>query len=86
MIEHTKHSRENMEDRGATESEVSDTIQTGAEYPAHPPKLGREMVFRDGYEHKGRRYPHKLVRVFYVEEGPVIVVATVITRYGEWIE
>ena len=75
-----------MEDRGATESEVADTIQMGAEYPAHPPKLGRERVFRDGYEHKGRRYLHKLVRVFYVEEGSVTVVVMVITKYGEWIE
>ncbi len=75
-----------MGERGATESEVADAIQTGTEYPAHPPKLGREMVFRDGYEHKGRRYPHKLVRVFYVEEAPATVVVTVITRYGEWTE
>ena len=37
--------------RGATESEVADTIYTGTEYPARQPKLGREMVFRSGYEY-----------------------------------
>lgn len=75
-----------MEERGATESEVADTIQTGTECPARMDRLGREKVFRDGYEYEGRRYPHKLVRVFYVEEGSVTVVVTVITRYGEWAE
>ena len=75
-----------MLDRGATESEVADPIQMGIEYPAHPPKLGGEMLFRDGYEHRGRHYPHKLVRVFYVGDGSETVVITVITRYGEWSE
>ena len=75
-----------MLDRGATESEVADTIHMGTERPARQPKLGREMVFRGGYEYEGRRYPHKLVRVFYVEEGPVTVVVPVITRYGDWAE
>ncbi len=75
-----------MQDRGATESEVADTIQTGIEYAARLGRLGREKVFRDGYEYEGRSYPHKLVRVFYVEEGSITVVVTVITRYGEWIE
>ena len=75
-----------MLDRGATEPEVADTIQTGADYPARMDRLGKEKVFRDGYEYEGRNYPHKLVRVFYVEESAVTVVVTVITRYGEWRE
>ncbi len=75
-----------MVERGATESEVADTIQTGTEYPARLNRLGREKVFRDGYEYQGRSYPHKLVRVIYVEEGSITAVLTVITRYGEWRE
>ena len=73
-----------MLQRGTVESEVIDTIRLGTECPAYPPKLGREMVFRSGYEHEGTMYAHKQVRVFYAEQGSTIVVVTVITRYGEW--
>ena len=75
-----------MVERGATESEVADTIQTGTEYPARLNRLGREKVFRDGYEYQGRSYPHKQVGVIYVEEGSVTTALTVITGYGEWRE
>lgn len=70
-----------MLQRGTIESEVIDAIRLGTECPAYPPKLGREMVFRSGYEHEGTVYPHKQVLVFYAEQGPTIVV---LTRYGEW--
>ena len=75
-----------MAKRGALRFEVIDTIHTGTEYPAHLNRSGREKVFRDGYEYEGRRYPHKQVRVIYVEEGPVTAIVTVIARYGEWKE
>ena len=83
---YTRHARLRMSQRGASESEVVDAMRTGAECPARPPRLCRETVFRDGYQHRGRHYPHKLVRVFYVEEGAAIIVLTVIIRYGEWEE
>lgn len=84
MIEYTDHARRKMRERGALDSEVVDAIHMGTEYPADPPKLGREMVFRNGYEYKGRCYPHKQVRVIYAVEGLTTTVVTVITRYGEW--
>ena len=80
----TSHARLRMRQRGTVESEVIDTINLGTECPAYPPKLGREMVFRSGYEFEGTVYAHKQVRVFYAEEGTTTVVVTVITRYGEW--
>ena len=86
MIEYTDHARRKMRERGAIESEVVDTILLGNYYPADPPKDGRELVFRDGYEFKGKSYPHKQLRVIYAEEGPKTTVVTVITRYGEWEE
>ena len=86
MIEYTRHARIKMQRRGSVESEVVDTIRMGTECLARPPKLCKEMLFRDGYEYEGKSYPHKQVRVFYAEEGPTTTVVTVITRYGEWEE
>ena len=84
MIEFTRHARLKMQERGAVESEVILTIQMRDECPADPPKLCKEMVFRDGYEWERKLYNHKQVRVIYAEEGPTTTVVTVITRYGEW--
>ena len=75
-----------MRKRGALRSEVIDTIQTGSVFPAYLNRLGKEKVFREGYEWEGGSYSHKQIRVIYVEEGPVTEVITVITRYGEWKE
>ncbi len=86
MINFSPHALLSMRKRGALRSEVIDTIQTGSVYPAYLNRLGREKVFREGYEWEGRSYPHKQIRVIYVEEGPVTEVVTVITRYGEWTE
>jgi hypothetical protein len=73
-----------MRKHGALRSEVIDTILTGIEYPAYLNRLGREKVFREGYEWEGKSYPHKQIRVIYVEEDPITEVVAVITGYGEW--
>ncbi len=86
MIHFSDHALLSMRKRGALKFEVIDTIHTGTEYPAYLNRLGREKVFRDGYEHEGRSYPHKQIRAIYVEEGTVTEIVTVITRYGEWKE
>ena len=48
------------------------------------PHLGKRMVFAEGYDWKGRFYPHKLVRVIYVEEPEKIEIVTVYVYYGTW--
>ena len=86
MINFSPHALLSMRKRGALRSEVIDTIYTGTEYRARLSRLGREKVFREGYEYEGRSYPHKQIRVIYIEEGSVTEVVTVIARYGEWKE
>ena len=86
MINFSPHALLSMRKRGALRHEVIDTIRTGTEIPAHLSRLGREKVFRDGYEWEGRSYLHKQIRVIYVEEGPATEVVTVMARYGEWEE
>ena len=84
VFDFSDHAREAMEIRGASEAEVIDTIQSGQERPARHPKLGREKVFREGYEYDGRQYPHKELWVYFLEEGNVTIIATVIVGYEEW--
>ena len=73
-----------MSARGATDTEVLDTILEGMNRDARPPKLGRLKVFSEGYEHRDRWYPSKEVSVFYVEEDWGTTVVTVFVRYGNW--
>ena len=73
-----------MRERGVTEEEIRQTIQTGRITPA---ELGRTMatrVFTAGYHHEGTDYRHKEVQVIFVEEPWATVVVTVIARYGFW--
>ena len=84
MVRYTNHAKDNMLDRGATEWEVAETIRNGTEVSARQPALGRALVFRNGYFSNGRRYPHKEVHAIYVIEDGLIVVLTVIVRYGFW--
>lgn len=78
---------DNMNERGATEDEVRRVLEQGRKSDARPPRLAREMVFTEGYERRGRFYPHKLVKVIYAWErrnGDAIVVVTVLVFYGRW--
>ena len=84
VFDFSDHACRSMRKRGAAEFEVVDTIQSGRDHPARHPKLGRAKVFRDGYEHEVRQYPHKELWVYYVEEREVTTVVTVIVRYGYW--
>lgn len=73
-----------MRERGVTEEEIRQTIQTGRVSPA---ELGRSMatrVFTAGYHREGIDYAHKEVQVVFVKEPWSTVVVTVIARYGFW--
>ena len=84
MIEFGSHVREQMEERGASEDEVRQTLLHGEEAEARAPRLGRRMVFTEGYAWKGRHYPHKLVRVIYADEAEKFAIVTVYVYYGTW--
>jgi hypothetical protein len=80
----TRHATAQMRERGVSESEVVQTLQSGIELPA---KLGRSLalqVFSAGYRHRGVYYPEKEVRVIHKEEFQRTVVITVLARYGIW--
>lgn len=77
----SRHARENMHYRGATEQEVVKTIQSS---PWQPAELGR-MECRKNFVYEqdwnGRFYATKQVRPIFVEEPNEIVVVTVYVYY-----
>ena len=73
-----------MDERGATEHEVTQVLLHREEAEARAPRLGKRMVFTDGYVWKERFYPHNLVRVIYADEREEIAIVTVYVYYGRW--
>lgn len=85
-IVYSNHARENMEERGVTEEEIEEVLRTGSTIQG---QFGRQIttkVLAEGYERRGRRYPHKEVQLIHITESGGIIIVTVKTRYGRFEE
>lgn len=75
------HAKGRMVERGATEAEVTATVEGGERFAA---KFGR-TGFRRNFAFQGlwrqRQYANKQVEAFAVEEGNGWLVLTVVVRY-----
>ncbi|MBE0415039.1 MAG: DUF4258 domain-containing protein [Dehalococcoidia bacterium] len=80
------HARERIQERGATEEEVRETLSKGKELKAAGKRTVKEMVFPFNARWQGRFYPRKKLRVIYAEQGDDLVVITVYTYFGKWEE
>jgi len=78
------HTLERLEERGGTEEEIRDVIETGLTIPAKQGRLGKAKVFDFKKERHGIYYEQKRVEVFYLIEENVIVTVTVYVFYGKW--
>ncbi|MBI3977552.1 MAG: DUF4258 domain-containing protein [Chloroflexi bacterium] len=77
------HARERLAERGASESEVLATVQTGERFPVRFGRTGFRRNFPLNAEWRGRRYATKQVEVYAVDavdEGGWLII-TVIVRY-----
>lgn len=81
MIELHQHARERLLERGATESEVTATVETGESFPAKYGRTGFRLNFPFDGTWQGRRYATKQIEAYAVRERDDWVVVTVITRY-----
>lgn len=81
LVEISHHAREQMDERGANESEVLQAIQNGIDEPA---RKGRKM-YRKNFQFnglwRGRQYKVKQVVPVVAEEGNKLVVVTVYVFY-----
>ena len=82
QIDH--HTLLRAHERGITDHEISDVIETGRDIPGRHGRRGRYKVYDFPGEWNGRRYAQKRVEVFFVEDGGVLVTVTAYAFYGEW--
>jgi hypothetical protein len=75
------HARERMEERGANEEEVVETVRKGERFPAKFGRIGFRRNFPFDNLWRGKRYGTKQVEAYAVEEEDAIVVITVIVKY-----
>jgi hypothetical protein len=78
------HTLERAEERGATEQEIRETIETGELTLAKKNRLGRAKVYAFNQTRRGKFFEQKRIEVFYVIEGGAIVTVTVYVFYGKW--
>ncbi len=83
-IQIDQHTLERAEERGTSEEEITDVIETGFEIPAKRGRIGKAKVYKFRKERHGRNYEQKMVEVFYVKEEDLIVTVTGYVFYGKW--
>ena len=83
-IQIDQHTLERAEERGTSEEEITDVIESGFEIPAKHGRIGKAKVYQFKKERHGRKYEQKRVEVFYVKEEDVLVTVTVYVFYGKW--
>ncbi len=72
------HARMRMSERGATESEVRETVQYGERFPAKYGRIGIRKNFVFDSIWKNKRYQTKQLEVFAVEESEESVVVSLL--------
>jgi hypothetical protein len=85
-IQIDQHTLERAEERGTSEEEITDVIETGFEVPAKHGRIGKAKVYEYKKERLGRNYEQKRVEVFYIKEEDLTTTVTVYVFYGKWEE
>lgn len=75
------HALERIEERGATEGEVRNTVEQGEQFPAKFGRTGFRRNFAFDSEWRGKHYGTKQVEAYAVQDGMDWLVITIITRY-----
>ena len=83
-IIYTNHARTRMREYAISEEEVIEVLEMGNLSRARFNRQMREKVVTVEYRWQEHDYPHKEVRVVYVQEQDVSTVITVRAPYGIW--
>ena len=78
------HTLERAQERGTSEEEIKDVIETGFDIPAKYGRMGRAKVFDFRKKRHGKYYEQRRIEVFYTFEENSIVTVTVYVFYGKW--
>ena len=83
-IQFDRHTLERAEERGTSEEEIRDVINTGFPVPAKYGRMGRAKIFDFRQNRHGTYYEQKRVEVFYAMERDVVITVTVYVFHGKW--
>ena len=78
------HTLERARERGASEDEIVDTINSGIQIAAKSGRIGKAKVFKFNSIRDGKYFEEKKIEVFYVIENQDIVTVTVYVFYGKF--
>lgn len=83
-IQIASHTLDRAAERGATEQEIKDVINTGAPVGARQGRQAKAKVYDFQQMRHGKWYEQKRVEVIYVIEGSTAITVTVYVFYGKW--
>ena len=87
MIVHIDpHTLERAEERGTTEEEIRDVLETGFPVEAKHRRSGKAKVYPFNRVRHGKFYEQKRVEVIYTMQTNEVVTVTVYVFYGKWGE
>jgi hypothetical protein len=78
------HTLERAEERGASEEEIGDVVNTGFSVSAKYGRQGKAKIYQFVKERHGKYFEHKRVEVIYTQDNDVAVTVTVYVFYGKW--
>ena len=81
MVKFHQHALERMIERGATESEISATIDHGESFPTKYGRTGFRRNFRFENFWRGKYYATKQIEAFAVKKDKDWLIITVMVRY-----
>lgn len=83
-IQIAPHTLQRAAERGATEAEIKDTIESGTSILAKSGRLGKLKVYSYDQQKNGKYYSQKKIEVYYIIEQKTIVTVTVYVFYGKF--
>ena len=84
MVYIDPHTLERAEERGTTEEEIRDVLETGFPIEAKHRRFGKAKVYAFNRVRHGKRYDQKRVEVIYTMQANEVVTVTVYVFYGKW--
>jgi hypothetical protein len=78
------HTVKRANERGASEDEITETLQTGQPIVAKGNRLAKSKVFLFLQKRNGRYYEEKKIEVFYVVENDAMITITVYVFFGKF--
>ncbi len=78
------HTLERAEERGISEEEIREVINSGFSISAKYGRVGKAKIFEFKQKRYDKYYEQKRAEVFYTIKEEVIVTVTVYVFYGKW--